>query len=71
VKSTIALPADPRCRACRGHGYTYEYHGSPFGTEKFVCCCVLDNAPTDAATQAAIDRNDFEVVGVDEEGGAA
>lgn len=63
----IKLPADRACKHCRGHGYIYESHGMPWGSEQLVCDCVLDNAQSDAATQAAIDSGNFEVVSTEVE----
>ena len=62
MKYAIALKADRYCKHCRGHGYVYESHGAPFGREPLVCECVFFSAPVDAASQAAIDRGDFEVI---------
>lgn len=63
----VKLTADRDCKHCRGHGFTYESHGMPYGSEQLVCDCVFDNAPSDAQTQAAVESGNFEVVSTEVE----
>jgi hypothetical protein len=64
---TVKLEADRNCKCCRGHGWVYESHGMPFGSEQLACDCVFDNAPSDEQTAKAIDSGNFEVVGTEVE----
>ena len=59
-RKVVQLDPKPGCRICHGRGYFSERHdeGPP---EPMLCECVLDNAPDDSETQAAIDRGDYEI----------
>jgi hypothetical protein len=63
----VKLTAVRSCKFCRGHGWVYESHGMPYGSEQLLCDCVLENAPSDERTQAAIDSGNFEVVSTEVE----
>ena len=59
-RKIVQLNAKSGCSICGGRGHFAERHdeGPP---EAMICECVLDNAPNDPETQAAIDAGDYEI----------